>query len=288
MAQILGDDTWRLGFFIGVVPALLTVFIRWKLSEPEQWRQARQRGIDDATQATGVISDLFNRENLRNTMVGVSLATIGLATFWGCHIYGKNALKTKAESDLLVTAGLSNVNWESATDDERSHRAELFEKHSGDLKKWEMIGMFLTGVFGGGLGLVFFGAISNHLGRRGAFHLYHTGGLVTAIVLFQVLIPGNYSHAVLIVFLPIFGFLTLGMHAGYAVYFPELFPTRIRGTGTGFCFNAGRFGSAAVILTAGLLKWSPNQSAMILAPLFAVGIVVTLLAKETRGEELPE
>ena len=40
--------------------------------------------------------------------------------------------------------------------------------------------------------------------------------------------------------LPVFGFFTTGMHAGYAVYFPELFPTRLRGTGGGFCFNGGR------------------------------------------------
>ena len=82
--------------------------------------------------------------------------------------------------------------------------------------------------------------------------------------------------------------MTLEMHAGYAVYFPELFPTRLRGTGTGFGINAGRIGSAAGILIAGLLKWTPDQSSSYLIPLFGLEIVVTLLAKETRGEELPE
>ena len=117
---------------------------------------------------------------------------------------------------------------------------------------------------------------------------YHLGGLISAILLFYVLAPGEYSRAVLMLFLPVFGFLTLGMHAGYAVYFPELFPTRLRGTGTGFCFNAGRIGSAAAILASGLLSWTPTQSSTYMIPLFGVGVVVTLLAKETRGEELPE
>ena len=85
-----------------------------------------------------------------------------------------------------------------------------------------------------------------------------------------------------------FGFLTLGMHAGYAVYFPELFPTRLRGTGTGFCFNAGRFGTAAAIMIAGKLGWANDQTALYLAPLYGLGIVVTLAAKETRGSELLE
>ena len=68
------------------------------------------------------------------------------------------------------------------------------------------------------------------------------------ILMFMVLIPQGASVAMLSVALPIFGFLTLGMHAGYAVYFPELYPTRLRGTGTGFCFNMGRVGSAMGIL----------------------------------------
>ena len=111
---------------------------------------------------------------------------------------------------------------------------------------------------------------------------------ISALLLFFVLGPGDYPYLVVALFLPVFGFLTLGMHAGYAVYFPELFPTRLRGTGTGFCFNAGRIGSALVILIAALLEWTPAQSSTYLIPLFGVGVVVTLLAKETRGEELPD
>lgn len=289
-AQVWGDNTWRLGFLIGVIPALLTVFIRWKLREPEQWQQAKQREAEDSTQATGSLPDLFNSTNLRNTMVGVALATVGLTTFWGCHIYGKNAIKMKAEREVIAAAGLSDVDWTSATDDQTAAKASALGSADakGDIKRAEMVGMFLTMVIGGGLGLVYFGAISNKFGRKGAFLLYHAGALVTALLLFSVLIPQNYSRTVLYCFLPLFGFMTLGMHAGYAVYFPELFATRLRGTGTGFCFNAGRIGSAAVILMAGVWKWTPTESALRLAPLFVVGIVVTLLARETRDEELPE
>lgn len=287
-AQVWGDNTWRLGFLIGVIPALLTVFIRWKLREPEQWKQAKKREAEDSTQATGALADLFNSTNLRNTIIGVALATVGLTTFWGCHIYGKNAIKMKAEREVIAAAGLGDVDWGAASEDQLTAKATAIGDAKQDIKRAEMIGMFLTMVIGGGLGLVFFGAISNKLGRKGAFLLYHAGALVTALLLFSVLIPQDYSRGTLYAFLPVFGFLTLGMHAGYAVYFPELFATRLRGTGTGFCFNAGRIGSAAVILTAGLLEWTPTESALTLAPLFGVGIVVTLLAKETRGDELPE
>jgi len=117
---------------------------------------------------------------------------------------------------------------------------------------------------------------------------YHVGGLATALLMFLVLIPQDASVPVLCIALPVFGFLTLGMHAGYAVYFPELFPTRLRGTGTGFCFNAGRFGTAAAMLLAANMGWASEQTALYLAPLFGLGVVVTLLGRETRGEELPE
>ncbi len=278
-ARPWGDDTWRLGFLIGIIPALLVIVIRWKMKEPEQWHRAKEREREDASQVTGSISELFSADNLRNTAVGVALATIGLVTFWGCHIYGKNVLLRAAQQQALVE--------EDSVGADKATQQAAFEKHSGNIKQAEMVSMFLVTV-GGGLGLVLFGWISNMLGRKGAFVFYHAGGFVMALLMFQVLIGRGASNFVLFVALPVFGFLTLGMHAGYAVYFPELFPTRLRGTGTGFCFNAGRFGTAAAMLLAGQLEWKPDDTALNLAPLYAVGIVVTLLAKETRGTELPE
>ena len=90
--------------------------------------------------------------------------------------------------------------------------------------------------------------------------------------------------------LPVFGFFTLGMHAGYAVYFPELYPTRLRGTGAGFCFNMGRLATAAAFFGFGALSDppTPESKAVLLAPLYLVGVVIVLFARETRDEELPE
>lgn len=279
-ARLWGDDTWRLGFLIGIVPALLVVVIRWKMKEPEQWHAAKEREKQDATQVTGSIPDLFRAENLRNTCVGIALATIGLVTFWGCHIYGKNALLRSAEAEALQAEGIG-------ADAAKEEKQAALKTHASEIKRAEMVSMCLNTI-GGGLGLVLFGSISNYLGRKGAFIFYHAGGLVMALLMFLVLIPNNASFALLCFALPVFGFLTLGMHAGYAVYFPELFPTRLRGTGTGMCFNAGRFGTAAAMLIAGAASWSSEQTALYLAPLFGVGIVITLAAKETRGDELPE
>jgi hypothetical protein len=67
-----------------------------------------------------------------------------------------------------------------------------------------------------------------------------------AIVPATCFLPQSYLQ--LLCILPLFGFFTLGMHAGYAIYFPELFPTRLRATGASFCFNVGRLVSAVTLI----------------------------------------
>jgi hypothetical protein len=83
------------------------------------------------------------------------------------------------------------------------------------------------------------------------------------------------------------------MHAGYAVYFPELFPTRLRGTGAGFCFNTARIVAGPVLLGFAWLNEGPPDLGLrgaifVLSCLFLVGAVLSLVAPETRGQPLPE
>ena len=82
------------------------------------------------------------------------------------------------------------------------------------------------------------------------------------------------------------------MHAGYAVYFPELFPNRLRATGTSWGFNGGRILAVSVLYFSGWLKSQEGMplthALMYLSSLFAVGVVVVLFMPETKGKELPE
>lgn len=286
-----GFEGWRVGFAIGVLPALLTVWIRWKLREPDSWQRAKDRAADDPTQARGRIKELFFAQNRRATIVGVSLAAIGLVTFWGIHIYGKNALLGSAEADVLEQAGLNPIEADASVEEKNTYenaKDKILKDNKPQIKRAELLGMTLNTI-GGGLGLLMFGWISSKLGRRGAFVFYQVIAFGMVLLLFLYLIPNKASPAVLTFTVPIFGFFTLGMHAGYAVYFPELYPTRLRGTGTGFCFNMGRLGAAAVFfILVPLLELSPARQVLWLSPLYLVGAVVVLFGKETRGEELPE
>jgi MFS family permease len=277
----LGKDAWRWGFALGVLPAFLIIWIRWSLKEPESWQQARALALSDLSQRLGRLHELFAGRWLRHTIVGVGLAAIGLATFWGTHIYGK---------DLYKRAFVATYEAEFDPQASASNR----QQYDAALKQKEMIGMFLV-TTGGGLGLLSFGPLCERIGRRGAFLLFHVGGLASALILFQGL--KSPSPATLQWALPVFGFLTLGMHAGYAIYFPELFPTRLRGSGAGFCFNVGRILAAPILFLGGWMQkpdwtfprpFTLEETASLLSLLFALGVVVLLFAPETRGQELPE
>jgi MFS family permease len=269
---------WRIGFALGALPALLIIWIRSTLREPAEWEQARQDADDGKSRDVGRLSDLFGSDMLRNTTVGFVLAAVGMATFWGVHVHGRQVMKNAATVELEA----------SSTD-------MTAEAKTASLKRWEMLGMFLV-TTGGGIGLLCFGPISQRIGRRGAFLLYHLGGLASAVVLFGAgtLFGEAYTLSPLYVLLPIFGFLTLGMHAGYAIYFPELFPTRLRATGGGFCFNGGRIAAAPILFLSGWLQKGVNydwltiepiglaKSCLLLSLLYLVGVLVLAMAPETR------
>jgi hypothetical protein len=81
------------------------------------------------------------------------------------------------------------------------------------------------------------------------------------------------------------------MHAGYAIYFPELFPTRLRSAGAGFCFNFGRLIAALTLVLNGALRRAEvsfEDTATLLSLLFLVGLALSFFAPETKGTELPE
>ncbi|MFV0444821.1 MAG: MFS transporter [Planctomycetaceae bacterium] len=273
--------SWRVGFALGALPALLIIWIRSSLKEPEEWAQARADASTNEANDVGRLGDLFNGGMLRNTLVGFGLAAVGMATFWGVHIHGKASMKAAGQRIIAAeTAPISEAERTAAE------------------KRWEMLGMFLV-TTGGGIGLICFGSISQRIGRRGAFLLYHIGGLVSALVLFGWMLnsPETLSTGILYLLLPVFGFLTLGMHAGYAIYFPELFPTRLRGTGSGFSFNGGRIAAAPILFLSGWLQKGTTiggftiepiglvKSCLLLSSLYLLGVLILAAAPETRQLE---
>jgi MFS-type transporter involved in bile tolerance (Atg22 family) len=111
------------------------------------------------------------------------------------------------------------------------------------------------------------------------------GGALSAPFIF--LIPWTLTQMLFL--LPVLGFFTLGIYAGFPIYLPELYPTRLRTTGAGFCFNIGRIVSAAGPFLTGvvvLYTGSFEQAISVLSLVYLLGPVTLLFARETRGQRL--
>jgi MFS family permease len=257
LAGLAVGAQWRFAYLIGVVPALLVLWVRTSLEEPERWKQAEQ-----AAERRGSLLELMSDPRwARPALLGLLLASVGLGTFWGVTVAGQDLAK-----ELLVESGVS--------EEIASQKAKF------------AYGIVQT--LGGGLGLLSFGPLAEWLGRRGAFALMHV--LAFLIVPVTCFVPQTYTQ--LLCLLPMFGFCTLSIHAGYAIYFPELFPNHLRATGTGVCFNGGRLVAAPILVFSGNLKALPGmdlpRAVSLLGSLFLVGLVLLAFLPETRGRPLPD
>jgi MFS family permease len=139
---------------------------------------------------------------------------------------------------------------------------------------------------GGIIGCLCLPFVADRWGRKGALFIYFLGALLSVPTTF--LLAREFSHAVLAA--PVMGFFAAGVTTGFAIYFPELFPTAIRATAQGFCFNFARFFSAAGPLLAGVLTSAHGSFAPAIATIgsvYFIGLIILIFARETKGQALP-
>ena len=249
---------WRTAYMLGVVPALLVLWVRLSIREPQSWREAKQ------TKAArmGSFRELLGDPRWRpRAICGALLAMAGLATFWGVVVAGQNLA-----ADLLKLLG--DPDW-----DRKSKIAFGFIQAAG-----------------AGAGMLSFGPLSARWGSKRTFVLMHVVALLlTPLVCWAPWLLRSYG--LLLVLLPVFAFFAQSIHAGYAVYFPTLFPTHLRATGSGFCFNTGRILASPVLLwLSAWLKsvFSLRTAITCLGGFFLLGLVMLLFLPETKGQDLPE
>jgi hypothetical protein len=136
------------------------------------------------------------------------------------------------------------------------------------------------------LGMLAFTFVASYLNRRTAFLMAFTFCLGAVSFVFYSL----KTEADVYWMLPMMGFATLSVFAGYSIYFPEIFPTRLRGTGVGFCYNTVRYLAAPFPFLLGWLStMMPFRTvAVIMSSIYLIGIVALFWAPETKGKPLPE
>jgi len=263
---------WRVMFLIGALPALLALLIRARLKEPESWvaQQAQQ-----SRSQFGSYSELFGEKYRRSAIAGFLLGLSGVVGLWGIGFFTFdliNAVATaKFKADGLEEAAIG-----------------------GKVAFW--VGMTSIMLNAGAFfGMNAFGYLAAYVGRRMTFLICLLAAAGSTILVWSQLDQFNEIFWMV----PLMGFWQLSLFGGYAIYFPELFPTRLRATGVSFCYNVGRLVAAVGPLTLGYLtKYVFNEkngfeqgfrwAAISMCSFFLVGIFALAFAPETKGRPLPE
>lgn len=253
-----GISPWRFVFLVGILPALVAAWIRRRFHEPDRWVQAKQR-----EQASGEkpaqLREIFASPWKFHTIVGTAMAAAAVIGLWGMTYWIPSFIRE------LPLAKAWN------------------ETETANFIDYLMMALNLGAL----AGYLLFWPIAERTGRRNAFLIFFAGSVILAQLTFRT----GHSLATLFVIVPLLGFFNNGVFSGFAGYFPELYPTRLRTTGAGFCFNAGRtLAAAGPIVAASLvaLSGSHADAARMIGWVYLLGIVVSLFAPETRGQKLPD
>lgn len=265
ITRVVDVGSWRYVYLVGAVPAVFVLFIRLMVKEPERWIEVRDRRalakVEGKHKPTDLdaftLKQLFSPKLRRDTLVASALAFTVLLALWGATMWIPSVIREVGAREGLV-----------AVDQNRYAAYAVMLLNGGSL-----------------FGYLGFGPLADRFGRRAAFLSFLLGG----VILFPVTFLLTNGITMIFVLLPLVGFFTLGITSGFPIYLPELFPTRVRTTGVGFCYNLGRIVTAAGVLVTGALVGffgSYAKAASAVSLIYVLGIFVLIFARETRGERL--
>jgi MFS family permease len=200
---------WRGVFFVGVLPALFTLWIRRNVEEPKMWRSAEKT-------ERGRFSALFKP--------GIARVTVAIALMNSCCLFAWWGLNAWVPAYLRLPADRGGIGLSSSA-------MSLFVIAM-------QVGMWF--------GYVSFGFIADAIGRKRTYVLYVLGAAIL-LPLYGVL----RAPVALLVLGPFVAFFGTGYFSGLGAVVAELYPTAVRATAAGFCYNFGRIASAAAPYSIG-------------------------------------
>jgi len=254
------ETSWRYVFLFGLLPAAIAFVVRLFVHEPERWQAARASGPPPR------LRELFAPGTLPLTLSGFLMAVIALLAWWSCNAFIP-----------VVSTGLAQT--EAARLGLNLAETRALSEH------WKTLATTYFNL-GGLIGTLLTIPAAKLLGRRPMFALYF---LLSAAALFGTFGP-DWSGATRLYGYFAIGLTVFGVFGSFTYYLPELFPTRLRGTGSGFCYNVGRVIAAIGPFLVGAIAAQGVQSAV--QVLFWVGVIPLLglllmpWVVETRGRPL--
>jgi MFS family permease len=274
---IPAGQSWKYMFLIGAVPAFLCVFIQLRLKEPEKWVKARAEGKLTGARF-GSYASLFGEARWRRpALLGMMLCIAGVVGLWGIGFFSPELVGD------VITRSLKE-------------KGVAADKISQAKTVWSGVNMIVQNV-GAFCGMIAFTKAAQRYGRKPAFTVAFIAAFIATVGYFQLF---NSTADIWMSF--VMGFCQLALFAGFAIYLPELFPTRLRSTGTSFCYNVGRFIAASGPLLQGhMTVWFAGGATTPEAKLaafrnacgwmslvFLLGLIAVFFLRETRGQPLPE
>jgi MFS family permease len=238
----------RYVFLVGILPALLVFWIRRSVPEPEEWQAAKNQ----ARNRSPGVTELFKGDVLRTTLLTILVCATSLTAWWAFLFWSQQHVRNLP----------SIAHW-TVQDRERLVSVTFF--------------IVIAVSMGGN----FFGAwLARWLGFRWAISLMCLG--------FFLAMFGSYcvprDHVSLMCWTPWVGFFS-GVFGLFTMYLPPLFPTLLRTTGAGFCYNIGRVAAAVGVIVFGLYAQVGDFRLALLYDgfLFLPAMVVALLMPESES-----
>jgi len=312
---------WRIMFLVGALPALLTLVIRARLKEPEKWQHASHSGA--VAKQLGSYSLLFHDPRWRkHALLGLLLACSGVIGLWGVGFFTPDLIRlvqkapvTAAVYEEQIAAARAAGNttlaeqFSALASLEKDPQAQVpfsseeLAKIKGEAnidgavngrlsRRASYVSILIN--LGAFCGMFTFGVVSQKLGRKPTFVIALLSAFAITVSVFYFLTEIDLLQGAMIFLM---GVCQLSLFAGYAIYFPELFPTHLRSTGTSFCYNVGRFVAATgpliqAQLIAFFAKLYPGEplryAGITMCAVFLVGLVALPFLPETKGKPLPE
>ncbi|HVL68865.1 MAG TPA: MFS transporter [Vicinamibacterales bacterium] len=248
-AIVMPIGGWRGVFFVGILPALFTLWVRRNVEEPAIWQQARSAPVVSGAGAR----QIFRRPLLPLTLAVTIMNAFTMFAWWGFNLWlpGYLSLPVDQGGIGLTTTTMS---------------AFVFVMQ---------VGMWF--------GYVTFGFVSDRVGRKKTY----VGYLLTAAVLLFVYVSIR-EPIVLLALGPFVAFFATGYFSGFGAVTAEIYPTSIRATAQGFTYNIGRVVSAAAPWAVGSVAGTHGfGTALTMSSLaFVLAALTWLWIPETRGREL--
>jgi MFS family permease len=256
---VLRYANWRFVFFVGILPAIVTLWIRNRVPESQMWMEHRRLTQDQqlepqGTQGNDSFSAIFRAPYRKSTLVLLLLNFFGLFAWWGMFIWIPPYLS------LPIAQG---------------GRGFSVMRTATLLIVLNLLGMFP--------GYISFGWVADHFGRRKSFALY----LFAAAVLVPIYAIAR-SPSALLVLGTMVAFFGTGFFSGSGLIGSEIFPTRLRARALGFTYNGARAMSCVSPWIIGWVGQSQGLSSAfyLCGGAFFLASVMATQLPETKGKKL--